>query len=123
MKVKTLMALFPNADPCWILAGLDVDCRRYVFRCSWDPTYKWLLPVIGVDEEPLVNIHWAPCLRRGGVDISLLQPFDHESSLSKDSSSGRTALVNARSLANKSWIGVGELSVFFRSFTTELYLF
>lgn len=128
------MALFPNADPWWILSGLDMDCRRYVYRHSWDPAYKWLepVPVKDVDLEPPVDIHRSRRLRRGGVDVSLLWTFDRESLSSKDSTPVRIALTNARSLANKffvfndfftskdldmlcvteTWIGVGESSVF-----------
>ncbi len=75
-------------------------------RRSWDPAYTWLVPVlvIGVDMEPPVDIHQSPLLRRGGVDASLLRPFDRESLSSKVSTPVRIALVNARSLANKSFI-------------------
>lgn len=130
VKIKTLMTLFPNTDPRWIVGDLDMDCRWCMLRPFWDPAYKWLKLMI--DAEPPVIIHRPPRLRRGGVDATLHRSFDCESPLLKDSTPVRIALVNARSLANKSfifnyfltfkdldvlcvtetWIGVGESSVF-----------
>lgn len=85
-----------------------------------------------MDEEPSANIYRPPRFRRGGVHVSLLQPFDRAPPLLKDLTPVRFSLVNARSLANKTfilndfftskdldmlcvmetWIGVGESSVF-----------
>ncbi len=72
VKVKSRLALFPSADHHWILAGLKVDCCRFVSRRSLDPVLTWLVLVVGSVDEPQVLRYRPPRLRRGGVDASLL---------------------------------------------------
>ncbi len=93
--------------------------RYFPWRCL-EPSYCWIRPVVPVFHSIPPKV----LLRRGGVDLINLRPLCHPSRSVGDPIVVRMALVNSRSLVNKSFI----LNDFFTSrgldflFVTETWL-
>lgn len=98
--------------------------ERFVSCHFLEPVDTRLVPVVGSVEEFQLPRFWSLCLCRGGVDASCMRTLKQESVTGKDPVPARLALVNARSLANKTLI----LNDFFTSnrldflFVTETWM-
>lgn len=71
---NTCLALWPGKSPCWTLAESGLD-DHFVSGHSLEPVYNWLVPVVGVEEDPWISHFCSPCLRRGGVNHHNLRPL------------------------------------------------
>ncbi len=102
IRWKSYMASFavPHSYPSARRYELVWD-RYFSWRCL-EPLYCWIRPVVPVFHSipPKVCL---PRLRRGGVDLMNLRPLCHSSRSAGDPTVVRMALVNSRSLVNKSF--------------------
>lgn len=67
-----------------------------------DPVYTGLITLVGRDVD--VPPPRSPRLCRGGANLQSLRPLDREPLMAEELTPTRIALVNARSLTNKSFI-------------------
>ncbi len=77
--------------------------NRFLVRRSLEPAYMWILPIVSdrPDQPPMFR---SPCLRRGGVCSSHLRSLRRTPQSTVDSLQIRMALINARSMVNKTFI-------------------
>lgn len=101
--MKSSLALSPGTKSHGILTEYGSDHRRSVSWVPLDPVYTWLVPV-GPDEEILILRLLSPQVRRGGVNQQSLWLLGREPRMANNPASTRIALVNARSLSNKTFI-------------------
>ncbi|GLD51337.1 uncharacterized protein AKAME5_000441300 [Lates japonicus] len=81
-------------------------CRRFISWRFLDPIGSSLVPVVGTDEGQQTRCLSSPYLRGHGVNLRNLQPLARATKTANAlaPSPVRMALVNARSLANKTSI-------------------
>lgn len=98
-KIKVYLALIED----WLHypSLYDATCHCLTSWRVLDPMGTWLVPVVGPDEETH-PLH--PRLRRGGVDYRHLQQLARATQTVDVLAPIRCALVNARSIANKTFI-------------------
>lgn len=84
------------------LAENKLDRRRIISWHSMDSVYTGLITLVSRDMD--VPPPRSPRLRRGGVNLQSLRPLDREPLMAEGLTPTRIALVNARSLTNKSFI-------------------
>lgn len=103
VKIKAYLALRQNRLHCYPSLH-DATCRR---RPSWrvlDPVGTWLVPVVSPDEETHPPRPCLPRRCRGGVDHRHLRPLARATQTADVPAPIRCALVNARSIVNKTFI-------------------
>ncbi len=106
--------------PTPLLADMSWSRDRYFsWRCL-EPLYCWIRPVVPVSHSISPKVH-LPRLRRGGVDLMNLRPLCHASRSAGDPTVVRIALVNSRSLVNKSFI-LNDFFTFYFLFVTETWI-
>lgn len=129
--VSTRWKLYP-ASSAVLRSGSSVFRRGLVLvRCCWVPWCRWIRPVVPAFDSAPSQV-FLPRLHRRGVNLMNLRLLCHVSQLAYESISVKMALVNSRSVVNKTfilndfftsqcldflfltetWINVGDLSPF-----------
>ncbi|XP_049460938.1 uncharacterized protein LOC125906366 [Epinephelus fuscoguttatus] len=115
IKLKSYLASSCH-DPCRLLAGSSADYRGYDLRSSKEYRYRWLRPVFQDTGAPLPCCRLVRTSQRGCVPGNLRSLT--RSSLQTGQCSVHTALINTRSLTNKTLI----LNDFFTTYDLDFLL-
>ena len=115
VKVKLQLSLSLGLKRQAFLDGSSA-CNRFVSWRSLEPAYTWLTPLVAPLEELCTQRAPSPRLRRGGVNLQSLRPVGWAPRKESEPASLRIALVNARSLGNKTFI----LNDFFKTQKLDL---
>lgn len=102
VKIKRYLAKCFWINHYTTLAENKLDRRRVISWHSMDSVNTGLITLISRDVD--VPPPRSPRLRRGGVNLQSLRPLDREPLMAEGLTPTRIALVNARSLTNKSFI-------------------
>lgn len=127
VRIKAWLAYSPELvyHPHCIPLEYGACFRCFVSRRALVPDATWLVPIVGLSEEYLILRPHLPRRRRlGGVNLCNLQPLSCTAYVADVPSSTTCALVNRRSVVNKTFI----LQDFFTShdldilFVTETWI-